>query len=40
MMVEAFLGAETFTMNDIFLVDWEFFGGGRLIFFYRLKLFL
>ena len=30
---------ETFTMNDVFLVDWDFFGGGRLIFFYRLKVF-
>ena len=28
---------ETFTMNDVFLVDWDFFGRGRLIFFYRLK---
>ena len=27
---------ETFTMNDIFLVDWDLFGGGMLIFFYRL----
>ena len=25
---------ETFTMNDDFLEDWNFFGGGRLIFFY------
>ena len=31
---------ETFTMNDVFLVDWDFFGGGRLIFFFRLKVFL
>ena len=28
---------KTFTMNDVFLVDWDFF--GRLIFFYRLKIF-
>ena len=27
---------ETFTRNDVFLVDWDFFGGGRLIFFQRL----
>ena len=31
---------ETFTVNDVFLVDWDFFGGElRLIFFYRLKVF-
>ena len=26
-------------MNDVFLVDWDFFRGGRLKFFYRLKVF-
>ena len=31
---------ETFTMNDIFLVDLDFFRGERLIFFYKLKVFL
>ena len=32
---------ETFTRNDVFLVDWDFFfwGGRRLIFFKRLKVF-
>ena len=25
--------------NDVFLVDWNFFGGGMLIFFQRLKVF-
>ena len=33
MMVMSFLGGWNFTMNDVFLVDWDFFGGGRLIFF-------
>ena len=32
--VDAFLVVETFTMNDIFLVAWDFFRWGRLIFFY------
>ena len=27
MMVETFWMVETFTRNDVFLVDWDFFGG-------------
>ena len=29
MMVEAFLVVETSTMNDVFLVDWDFFWGEK-----------
>ena len=30
---------ETFTRNEVFLVDWDFFGRGRLIFIQKLQVF-